>query len=97
MYFPEDIWLIIKLYQIDYLKHHSKKYKPIITYFNGLFKEIFTRWTYFPPLKNTNDMFNEFVTFTPRPNLQLTSICFNINANKNGGWWCGYGWEKINR
>ena len=42
-------------------------------------------------------MFNVFVTFTPRPNLQLTSICYNINANKNGGWWCGYGWEKINR
>ena len=26
-------------------------------------------------------------------NLVLTSICYNPHGD--GGWWCGYGWEKV--
>ena len=31
---------------------------------------------------------------SPTPNLELTSITWNINANENGGWFCGYGWRQ---
>ena len=27
-----------------------------------------------------------------RPNLELTSITWNVKGT--GGWWCGYGWKK---
>ena len=29
-----------------------------------------------------------------RPNLQLTSLTWNINSNNYGGWWAGYGWHR---
>ena len=45
-------------------------------------------------------MLDEYINrpdWAPPANLPLTSITWNINANKNGGWWCGYGWAKKNR
>ena len=91
MYFPRELWRTIKDYQIDYKKHHWRKYKPLIKYFNGRYSEIFSRWTFFPPSNNTNDMQNEFEYYRPTPNLELTTICWNIKGS--GGWWCGYGWR----
>ena len=91
MYFPNELWRIIKGFQIDYKKHH------IIQMSNCLYSEIYERWTHFPVWPNTNDIIrDEYLhwrnEWAPRPNLPLVSITYNVVGN--GGWWGGYGWER---
>jgi hypothetical protein len=103
---PNELWSIVKDFLIDYKKHHKIKMKIILDNdINNRFVEIYSRWTHFPPWPNTNNIIlDEYLhrpwrTLSPTPNLELTSITWNINENGNGGWWCGYGWkqtEKIN-
>jgi len=100
---PDEIWNYIKEFALDWKSSHKRKMKPILE--NNIvecYKEIYERWTYPPPVwQNTNDIIRDEyihgvrdISWAPRPNLELTSITWNVNANKNGGWWCGYGWAK---
>ena len=105
MWFPEGIWRIIKDYQIKYKKHHFiKMYRILNKFIKYRHGGDYYRWTYFPPWNNTNDIIRDEyingirdISWAPPPNLELTSITWNINANENGGWWCGYGWAKKNK
>ncbi len=70
--------------------------------------EIYERWAHPPPniWKNTNDIIREEYLnrgrplaphnapsrWAPSPNLELTSITWNVKGT--GGWWCGYGWRN---
>jgi hypothetical protein len=92
MYFPNELWRIIKDFMIDYKFHHNLKYNKIIKHFDNNYGEILERWTTFPPLKSTDEMQHEFNYI--KPGLILTSICWNIRDT--GKWWCGYGWSKGN-
>ena len=38
MYFPKDLWLIIKKYTFDYDTYYKKKYSKCIIYFENLFE-----------------------------------------------------------
>ena len=100
---PDEIWKYILEFTFDWKRSHKQKMKPILEKnINGCCEEIYTRWTYPPPVwQNTNEIINAEYAFgafrleyAPRPNLPLTSITWNPNANENGGWWCGYGWKK---
>ena len=98
---PDELWGLIKDFTLDWKRSHKQKMKETLTIINGLYEEIYKRWTYFPPWPNTNDIIRDEYTlgvrdisWAPRPNLELTSITWNINANENGGWWCGYGWKR---
>ena len=94
LYFPTELWKIIKEFQINYKKHHSLKMQIIMNDINNLYGEMYERWTNFPPWANTNDIIRDERRPVPNaPNLPLTSICYNIKGNH--GWWCGYGWKKI--
>ena len=96
MYFPTELWKIIKEFQINYKKHHSLKMQIIMNDINNLYGEMYERWTNFPPWANTNDIIRDERCPVPNvPNLPLTSICYNIKGNQ--GWWCGYGWKKIKK
>ena len=101
--FPDELWNLIKDFTFDksfWEKLHKHKMKHILKPINGYYKEIYIRWTHFPPWPNTNDIIRaeyannnfRFIEYAPRPNLPLTSICYNVKGN--GGWWCGYGWQK---
>ena len=81
MELPDEIWNIIKDYQINYKKHHIKKYKPIISIFKDMFKTQYERWVPLP-IKYSIDNYD----------LPLTTISFNCPGNGRKGWWCGYGW-----
>ena len=99
---PDEIWNYIKEFALDWKSSHKRKMKPILE--NNIvecYKEVYERWTYRPPVwQNTNDIIRDEYTlgvrdisWAPPPNLELTSITWNINSNKQGGWWCGYGWK----
>lgn len=100
MRLPDEIWRLIKDYAFNWKRSHKKKIQPILQHIDGLFGEILTRWVTFPPFQNTNDIIRHEYTgvrrwdWVPQPNLQLTSITWNINYNNYGGWWAGYGWNR---
>jgi len=98
---PDEIWNYILEFAFDWQRSHKKKMKPILK--NNIvecYKEFYERWTYPPPVwQNTTDIIlAEYVdngrnlAFAPPAGLPLTSITWNVKGN--GGWWCGYGWEK---
>lgn len=97
---PDEIWNYILEFTFDWKRSHKQKTKKIFEEsIIGCYKEIYERWTYPPPVwQNTNDIIRaEYlnrIDWAPPPDLPLTSITWNVNANKNGGWWCGYGWRK---
>ena len=102
MEFPDEIWDYIKEFALNWKRSHKKKFRYCTG--NLLFEsgEIYKRWTYPPPVwQNTNDIIRDEyingirdISWAPPPNLELTSITWNVNANDNGGWWCGYGWKR---
>lgn len=104
---PDELWILLKDFLIEYKKHHKLKLKLVHNQFYKEYKisEIYTRWTYPPPIwKNTNEIIRDEYTLSNyrwahEPDLKLTSITFNPNNNNNKGWWCGYGWKikKLNK
>lgn len=100
---PDEIWNHILEFALDWKCSHKRKMKPILE--NNIvecYKEVYERWTLFPPWPNTNDIiadeylnYQTYPEWAPRPNLPLTSITWNIKGK--GGWWCGYGWAKKNK
>ena len=93
---PDEIWNHILEFTLNWKESHKRKIKITLNLLDGMFKEIYHRWTpSLPAWKNTNDIIRQIYDLggiIPRPNLLLTSItvehCFD-------GWWCGYGLEKI--
>ena len=105
MELPDEIWNYILEFTLDWKERHKRKFKKILeNQIDNCYHEIYTRWTYPPPVwQNTNDIIRaeyannnfRFIEYAPRPNLPLTSITYNIKGK--GGWWCGYGWSKSTR
>jgi len=91
--FPNELWDIIKKFQLDYRKIHKTKMLPSLEQINGRYASIYKTWSYWPVKHNTNDIIRERYSYwrpdimmIPRPNLELTSITWD------NGWWCEYGW-----
>ena len=95
---PDEIWSYILTFTLDWKRSHKRKMELTRLKIHGCYKEVFERWTHFPPWPNTNDIIrDEYLVHThwaPIPNLELTSLTYNPNGNTNRGWWCGYGWKK---
>ena len=97
---PDEIWNHILEFTLDWKISHKRKMKPILE--NNIvecYKEVYERWTHFPPWPNTNDIIiaeyqHRRYSAAPIPNLPLTSITWNVSGT--GGHWCGYGWAKKN-
>lgn len=96
---PDELWGLIKEFTLDWKHSHKQKMKSTLTSLDGLYEEVYKRWTYFPPWPNTNDIITaEYAArawrmdWAPRPNLKLSSITWNPKGT--GGWWCGYGWGR---
>ena len=99
---PDEIWSYIKEFIFDWKETHRRKFSIVLWKFPEScwkMKPKYHKWTAFPPPHNTNDIIRDEYygmlngPFTPPPNLVLTSICYN--PRDDGGWWCGYGWEKV--
>jgi hypothetical protein len=108
---PDEIWSYILEFTLDWKRTHKQKFKLCVSDLDFMEgkndkstrREIYVRWTLPPPVpQNTNDIIRDEyiqgirdISWAPPPNLELTSITWNPNANENGGWWCGYGWKKV--
>ena len=91
----EDLWILIKEFLLDYKTTHKYRLTPCLDYFQGLYGEIFFRWSTHLPRANTNDIINyEYMTLierVPPPHLELTTITTN---KYNMGFIGGYGWSR---
>ena len=100
--FPDEIWKYILDFVFDWKRTHMKKLDDVFGMMyicSEEWGEIYERWTHFPPFPNTNDIIRaayannnyRLIEYAPTPNLELTSITWNVKGT--GGWWCGYGWR----
>lgn len=89
MEFPNELWKIVKDYQIDY-KKHKRKMRPSLKYINGLYCEYETYYTdSFRGIYKLSDRFN---SMWARHNLCISSVGWNLEGRKQ--WWYGFGWKK---
>ena len=90
MELPEELWKIIKEYQIDYSIKHKRNMRPSLKHINGLYCEYKTYYTdSFRGLYSLNDRFN---SLWARHNLCISSVGWNLNGQNK--WWYGFGWKK---
>ena len=102
-YFPDDIWGLIKGFQLDYIKtfkrHHKLNSVGYLNDLHGLYGIIYERWMSFPPYDNTttllrHDYFHWRTDGGPQANLPLVSLTTN---SISGGCWAGYGWKRYSK
>ena len=54
---PDEIWNHILEFALDWKTSHKRKIKPILeNNIVGCYREVYERWTLFPPYPNTNDI-----------------------------------------
>ena len=99
MELPNEIWDYIKEFTFDWKRSHKQKFRKCLTYRFGVKKEsreIYERWTHFQVKIQLISLGGTLggwrIDFAPRPNLELTSITWNVSGT--GGFWCGYGWKR---
>lgn len=102
-YFPDDIWGVIKGFQLDWIKaakrHHKLNSVGYLNDLDGLYGIIYERWMNFPPYDNTTallryDYFYWRSDGGPEANLPLVSLTTNGIGK---GCWAGYGWKRYNK
>lgn len=93
MYFPDELWYLMKKFLIDYKKHHKNKLKNIISHFENNYGEIIEIRTKFSIFQIREVLQNTSIYTHINPNLEITSICYHKDT---GNWWCGYGWSVGN-
>ena len=90
MELPDEIWKIIKEYQIDYKIKHKRNMCSSLKDINGLYGEyVLYHTNLFGDIYNLNDRFN---SLWARHNLCITSIGWNLKGQNK--WWYGYGWKR---
>ena len=97
VWFPDELWRLIKAFQIQHRKHHQVRSAGYLKDIDGLYGTIYKRWVQFPPYASTDDIlraeyFHWRTDSGPPPGLPLVSITYNIKSN--GGYYAGYGWTK---
>ena len=50
MELPDDLWNIVKEYQLDYKRIHKRNINPSLEQINGLYKEVYLYSSVFPSL-----------------------------------------------
>ena len=96
IYFPHELWNIIKNFQIDYKKHHGIKLKHSLIKIAYSFGEIYKICgVSFPPLRE--EIFPKGGA-SCRKKYILTSVCGFIlpidRQRKLYTWYYGYGWKN---
>ena len=92
MEFPDELWKIVKDYQIDHKKHHKRNMEPCLDYINGLYSEVYLYSSVFPTLGYGSEVVggeNDGL-WVPLQNLPVTIVGWNLNGRQK--WWYGFGW-----
>jgi len=91
MELPDELWNIIKGFQLDYKRKHKRNMEPCLEYIDGLYKEVYLYSSVFPSLG-----YGEVAAvennglWVPLQNLPVTIIGWNLEGKNK--WWYGFGW-----
>ena len=75
MELPDEIWDYIKLFALNWKRSHKEKFRKCLTQRFGVKKynrEIYERWTHFPPWKFFGDWKEHATNFEASPTLTLS-------------------------
>ncbi len=93
MELPDELWKIVKDYQIDHKKHHKINMESCLDYIDGLYKEVYLYSSVFPSIQyreeevgGENDVYRSYHI----QNLPVTIVGWNLKGKQK--WWYGFGW-----
>ena len=95
MELPDELWNIVKGFQLDYKRKHKKNMEPCLEHIDGLYKEVYLYSSVFPSIgyscqevvAGNNDGLG-----VPLRNLPVTMIGWNLKGKQK--WWYGFGWIR---
>ena len=94
MEFPDDLWNIVKEYQLDYKRIHKRNINPSLEHINGLYKEVYLYSSVFPSLGYGQEVVagENNGLWVPLQNLPVTIVGWNLKGRQK--WWYGFGWKQ---
>jgi len=95
MELPDELWNIVKEYQLDYKRKHKKNMEPCLEHIDGLYKEVYLYSSVFPALGYDQDLAGAIVhegLWVPLQNLPVTIVGWNLKGKQK--WWYGFGWMR---
>jgi hypothetical protein len=96
MELPDELWKIVKDYQIDHKKHHKRNMEPCLEYIDGLYSEVYLYSSVFPSLQYREgeevDFGENDGLWVPLQNLPVTVVGRNLKGRQK--WWYGFGWVR---
>ena len=92
MELPDDLWNIIKGYQLDFKRKHKRIMKPCLEHINGLYKEVYLYSSLFPTIELSATQVTNNGLWVPLQNLPVTIVGWNLKGKQK--WWYGFGWIR---
>ena len=94
MELPDELWNIIKGFQLDYKRKHKRIMKSCLEHINGLYKEVYLYSSVFPSLGYGQEVADERHDglWVPLQNLPVTIVGWNLKGKQK--WWYGFGWIR---
>ena len=93
MELPDELWNIVKGFQLDYKRKHKRIMKPCLEKINGLYKEVYLYSSVFPSLGYGQEVVRGYDgLWVPLQNLPVTIVGWNLKGKQK--WRYGFGWMR---
>tara|TARA_B100001741_G_C16467991_1_gene558505 strand:- start:408 stop:761 length:354 start_codon:yes stop_codon:yes gene_type:complete len=94
MELPDELWNIVKDFQLDYRRKHKRNMEPSLEHIDGLYKEVYLYSSVFPSLGYGQEVVagEHNGLWVPLQNLPVTIVGWNLKGKQK--WWYGFGWMR---
>ena len=93
MELPDELWNIIKGYQLDFKRKHKRNMEPSLEHIDGLYSEVYLYSSFFPTVEQSHVISgNNDGLWVPLQNLPVTIVGWNLKGRNK--WWYGFGWIR---
>jgi hypothetical protein len=91
MELPDELWNIVKGFQLDYKRKHKRNMNPCLEHIDGLYKEVYLYSSVFPSLGYREEVVavENHGLWVPLQNLPVTVVGRNLKGKQK--WWYGFG------
>ena len=88
-----ELWNIVKGYQLDYMQKHKRNMEPSLEHIDGLYSEVYLYSSFFPTIgQSATQVTNNDGLWVPLQNLPVTIVGWNLKGKQK--WWYGFGWIR---
>lgn len=93
MELPDELWNIVKGYQLDFKRKHKRNMEPSLEHIDGLYSEVYLYSSLFPTVEQSHVISgNNEGLWVPLQNLPVTIVGWNLKGRNK--WWYGFGWIR---